>query len=205
MLCRQFSGSRKFSSPNQHLWWKNRPSQICKTLYETLKQTSCSPSSDDIQCEVSNWPTHIAAHLQVHKTPTQSQPAKELQFLPPHCKHSYCWRKKFSLSSPLMKFLFFILSLFMLYLSCLPCGDSTECNVKAPTEISATDNHQQHNHEAETCTPFCTCTCCAASAFYSANSKVQSVKSFSSEKHPLYNVAFNTEAHYSIFQPPKLS
>jgi hypothetical protein len=53
-------------------------------LYETLKQTSCSPSSDDIQCEVSNWPTHIAAHLQAHKTPTQSQPAKELQF----CHHT---------------------------------------------------------------------------------------------------------------------
>lgn len=105
-----------------------------------------------------------------------------------------------------MKFLFFIMGFFLLYLSCLPCGDSKECNVKTPVEISATDNHQQHNHPAEICTPFCICSCCAASAFYSTFSKAQVNKIvFQSQKYPLYNVAFNTEAHYSIFQPPKLS
>lgn len=104
-----------------------------------------------------------------------------------------------------MKFLFLILSLFMLYMSCLPCGDSKECNVKTPTEISATDNHQQHKHNAEACTPFCTCSCCAASVYYSPFAKSQVTKVFQSEKYPLYNVSFNTVAHYSIFQPPKIS
>ena len=94
----------------------------------------------------------------------------------------------------------------MLYLSCLPCGDSKDCNIKVPTEISATDNHQQHNHDTETCTPFCTCSCCAASAFYSTFSRTQATKVvLQSEKYPLYNVAFNTEAHYAIWQPPQLS
>ena len=105
-----------------------------------------------------------------------------------------------------MKFLFFLLSFFMIYLSCMPCGDSEDCNVKAPTEISSTDNHQQHNHEAETCTPFCTCSCCPASAFYSALSKAQATKVvFQSEKYPLYNIAFNTEVFCKIWQPPQLS
>jgi hypothetical protein len=105
-----------------------------------------------------------------------------------------------------MKFFFFILGGFMLYMSCLPCGDSTECNEKAVTEISTTDNHQEHNHDAESCTPFCTCSCCAISIFYSGFYKALDVKAlFQSEKHLLSNVAFNTEAYYSIWQPPKVS
>jgi len=75
-----------------------------------------------------------------------------------------------------VKFFFFILSGFMLYMSCLPCGDGIECNEKAPIEISATDNHREHNHESEACTPFCTCSCCAVSIFYSGFSKIQDVK-----------------------------
>jgi hypothetical protein len=105
-----------------------------------------------------------------------------------------------------MKFFFFILSLAMLYMSCLPCGDSEECNVKTEAKISATDNHQQHRHDAEACTPFCTCSCCAASVFYSPFTKALANKmGFQSEKYPIHNVAFTTEAHYSIFQPPKLA
>ncbi|KIC89875.1 DUF6660 family protein [Flavihumibacter sp. ZG627] len=105
-----------------------------------------------------------------------------------------------------MKFLFSFLTFFLLYLSCLPCSDSTECNAKAEAKISATDNHQQHRHDAEACTPFCTCSCCASSAFYSPFSKAQVNKvMLSSEKFPLYNVAFTTEAHNCIWQPPKLS
>ena len=70
-----------------------------------------------------------------------------------------------------MKFFTFIMSFFLLYLSCLPCGDSKECNVKAPVEISANDNHQQHNHESEACSPFCTCSCCPASSYFYSLSK----------------------------------
>jgi len=105
-----------------------------------------------------------------------------------------------------MKFLFFFLGFFLLYLSCLPCSDSTECNAKAEVKISASTNHQEHNHTKEACTPFCTCSCCAASAFYSVSSKIQVTKViFRSEKYPLYNVAFNTGVYYSIWQPPKLA
>ncbi|MBK8787057.1 MAG: hypothetical protein IPN43_11340 [Chitinophagaceae bacterium] len=105
-----------------------------------------------------------------------------------------------------MKIFTLILSFFLLYLSCLPCSDSTECNIKAPAAISATDNHQQHRHDAEACTPFCTCSCCAASAFYTSFSKAQVNKVMpSSEKFPLYNVVFTTEANNSIWQPPKIS
>jgi hypothetical protein len=106
-----------------------------------------------------------------------------------------------------MKLFFSIVSLVMLYISCLPCGDRVECNVRAEAKISAAnDNHQQHKHNTEACSPFCSCSCCAASAFYSPLSKAQLNKvEFQSEKYPLYNVAFSTEAQNSIWQPPKLS
>ncbi|OSZ77177.1 hypothetical protein CAP36_12240 [Chitinophagaceae bacterium IBVUCB2] len=91
-------------------------------------------------------------------------------------------------------------------MSCLPCGDIQDCNVKTEAKISATDNHQQHNHDAETCTPFCTCSCCAASAFSSPFSKAQATYvAFQSAKHLLYDVAFNSEVFSSIWQPPQIS
>lgn len=94
----------------------------------------------------------------------------------------------------------------MLYLSCLPCSDSKECTVTVEAKISAIDSHQKHNHDQEACTPFCTCSCCAITAFYSVYYKTQGVKSFLlTRKYPIYNVAFNTEVYYSIWQPPKIS
>jgi hypothetical protein len=105
-----------------------------------------------------------------------------------------------------MKFLFLLLSCFMLYLTCLPCSDSIECNAKPSAEISAADNHQQHNHSREGCSPFCTCSCCAVSAFYSIVTKTQISKiDLLAEKHPLYNIGVNTEVYYAIWQPPKIS
>jgi hypothetical protein len=105
-----------------------------------------------------------------------------------------------------MKLFFSILSLAMLYISCLPCGDRNECNVRTEAKISATDNHQQHKHNSEACSPFCSCSCCAASAFYSPFSKAPVNKiEFQSEKYLLYNVSFSTEAHNSIWQPPKIA
>ncbi len=105
-----------------------------------------------------------------------------------------------------MKFLFVFLGFFLLYLSCLPCSDSTECNATSEVKISASTNHQEHNHSKEACTPFCTCSCCAASAFYNPLNKVQVAKiGFQSEKFPLYNENFNSEVSYSIWQPPKIA
>lgn len=94
----------------------------------------------------------------------------------------------------------------MLYISCLPCGDSEDCNIKREDAIYAVDNHEEHSHDAETCTPFCTCSCCVASAFYTPFTKAQVNKVVvQPEKYPLDTVAFTTEAHKSIWQPPRLS
>ena len=112
---------------------------------------------------------------------------------------------QFLLSLTPMKFLGFIFAVYLLTLSCLPCGDMNECNDKAAQTISATTDHQQHKHSKEACTPFCSCSCCAASGFYVSFSKTQSPKLFQqSEKYPSHNISFLSQEFSSIWQPPKI-
>ena len=103
-----------------------------------------------------------------------------------------------------MKIFTLIFSLYLLGLSCLPCGDKEECTVKAGTTISAPINHDKHNQETEHCTPFCTCSCCAASiAFQSMTSYKIPKKIFPTTKYPVYNISFSSQVSFSIWQPPK--
>jgi len=108
---------------------------------------------------------------------------------------------------PLMKFFFFILSCFMLYMSCLPCNDSKiESDEKSNVKISAIVNHPQDNHDTESCSPFCSCSCCHASVFYQALPFYNIAKQlFQTKEYPLYTSSFYSKISFSIWQPPKLS
>jgi len=105
-----------------------------------------------------------------------------------------------------MKFLTLIAGCILLYLSCLPCGDMLECSVKQQQTISSAANHQNHQHQNEACTPFCSCSCCPASVIYQPVAKVQSERPvIMSQKFPLQNDSFLSQEFSSIWQPPKLS
>lgn len=99
-----------------------------------------------------------------------------------------------------------IMSFWLLFLSCLPCGDSIECNSKGQVSISATSDHQQHKHQGEHCTPFCTCSCCAASVFFQtiASYKI-SKRIFPSTKYLVYDISYSSQISFTIWQPPNLS
>lgn len=105
-----------------------------------------------------------------------------------------------------MRFFTLLLSIYLLVLSCVPCEDSEECNVKGVYTISQAANHDQHNHDTENCSPFCTCSCCPASAFYQPLPYFDISKGvFQSEKYPIYSPSFCSEVSFSIWQPPKIS
>ncbi len=107
---------------------------------------------------------------------------------------------------PLMKFFAFIMSFYLLALSCYPCGDSQECDVKAEAKISQSDVHQQHNHNKEACTPFCTCSCCPSSVFFTPFAKAQDTHvHIQSIKYSLFDITFDSDVFSSIWQPPRLS
>jgi hypothetical protein len=87
----------------------------------------------------------------------------------------------------------------------LPCSDRQENNVKAEQKISATTQQQQHQAGDEACTPFCSCVCCAASAFYQPFPYLNAAKAiFQSVKFPVYESSFCSEVSFSIWQPPKI-
>jgi len=104
-----------------------------------------------------------------------------------------------------MKLTFFIVTCIMLYMSCIPCGDMQDCTGKEKTSITAANGQQHERHQSEACTPFCVCSCCSASVLHFPIAKMQLANTrTNSLKFPLFNVAFDTEVHSSIWQPPQL-
>ena len=88
----------------------------------------------------------------------------------------------------------------------VPCGDSNDCKATLETLISTANNHQQHQHNSESCTPFCTCTCCAVPVINLSTTRTSILKvQFQSNKYPLYTEAFTSIIFSSIWQPPQLS
>jgi hypothetical protein len=106
-----------------------------------------------------------------------------------------------------MKSFFLIIGLYMLYLSCLPCGDNREFSTKSEEKVSAAANKKEHQHGRDTCTPFCTCSCCSASGFDVSFSKPQVQKIFPlvEKEFSTYNVCFTSQVYFAIWQPPKIS
>lgn len=105
-----------------------------------------------------------------------------------------------------MKFLTLIFSIYLLGLSCLPCADKDECNnINTTTKISTSaDNEKQHPGN-ESCTPFCSCTHCPASAFCQSIVPYKIPKIiFPSVEYPVYEISFSSKNSFSIWQPPQL-
>lgn len=103
-----------------------------------------------------------------------------------------------------MRWLIYILSLYILVLAVLPCTD----HLLTPTQIDfaqvAADSHDQETHD--TCTPLCGCSCCGIHisevSFFWYETPLQPVV------YKLVNQFFKN--HYpisdyngSIWQPPK--
>lgn len=104
-----------------------------------------------------------------------------------------------------MKFFALIMSVWLLILSCLPCGDSREYNDRGATAISAKTDHQQRKQGIEHCTPFCSCSCCSISLSY-PNILTYTIanKLFTTKKYSAYSTPFCKEVSLAIWQPPKI-
>jgi len=103
-----------------------------------------------------------------------------------------------------MKILAFILAIYILAITAIPCVDGLNGGNFCNTEISknATDNHENH---LDHCSPFCTCDCCASPVIYQSyviqfNSFTLKYKHFSQ-----YFSKYKSSVFLSIWQPPKLS
>jgi len=92
----------------------------------------------------------------------------------------------------------------MLALSCLPCSDSEECNEKEQQEISVSSAQQGQEHEAESCTPFFICNCCASVSFIQLNNQLKNISS-ADEKIKFFCLPDNFDSYDSryVWQPPR--
>lgn len=106
----------------------------------------------------------------------------------------------------LMKIFTIIMSFYLLWLSCIPCADRQESIGNGEQRISANADTKQQQNNNDICTPFCNCSCCAASAFHQTLPHYSILKMvFQSMKYPVYTPSFRTNISFSIWQPPKFA
>ncbi len=91
-------------------------------------------------------------------------------------------------------------------LLCIPCSDMKECDELMPEVAQNSQDHSQHKHERENCTPFCTCVCCGSQVFnyntfqYLPNkSNIQQTTVTEN-----YQFLFSSDFCANIWQPPKI-
>ena len=59
-----------------------------------------------------------------------------------------------------MKIFAFILSLYIVWLTTIPCVDVPQDNTMHKIELTKQNQDNQHHDGTDHCTPFCTCNCC---------------------------------------------
>ena len=92
----------------------------------------------------------------------------------------------------------------MMVIACMPCSDSIECTSEVVVTETSQD-HSEHSHESDLCTPFCICSCCGGQF------AVETIKTLKVEpvgldfpEHIIDEAFYLSEASYSIWQPPKI-
>lgn len=104
-----------------------------------------------------------------------------------------------------MKLLNFILSIYLLTLSCLPCADMGE--IVSNNKV-AINNESSHHHNNDVCSPLCVCNCCGSQGFvYNAiyNYNFFTVKTLIDKTIPGYKSILTCNYFGSIWQPPQIA
>ena len=107
-----------------------------------------------------------------------------------------------------MKIFSYILSIYLVVLSCLPCADVEASNFthNLSTIETNSDNHS-HDQENDACSPFCICNCCGQSVlsylptvvfnFQTSIEEIETLNSF-------YKSISYSNFYGSIWQPPQI-
>ena len=104
-----------------------------------------------------------------------------------------------------MRFIAVFLSLYIVFLSCMPCGDMKDCKELNGDKIEfSTSNHSDHHNDTETCSPFCSCVCCGQTVSVGiCKTEIKCTVYSTTPKFFFPSSSFSSEFHSSIWQPPK--
>ena len=103
-----------------------------------------------------------------------------------------------------MKFVAFILSIYILVLTAMPCADSPHANDLLKMELSGLKTDNNHR-DSNPCSPFCTCDCCITPVMQQDNSLHLDCTDYVYRDYSEYSVSYISSLFASIWQPPKLS
>ncbi len=104
-----------------------------------------------------------------------------------------------------MKVFCFVLSLYILSLTAVPCCADDDCNEAVTTEQSAHDNEK---HECSNCSPFMNCGSCVGFTFNAFEPPLfKSIISVLRESTFIFSTDPNAFSDFSskIWQPPRLA
>ncbi|KJD33785.1 hypothetical protein PK35_03255 [Tamlana nanhaiensis] len=102
-----------------------------------------------------------------------------------------------------MKFLAFILSIYIFTLNLMPCEDSVVADNEVKTEISQKHDSDHNHQDNDLCSPFCQCHCCHIHVTQCQATEYNLVKPIISTQvgHHFEGLVKNFNA--SILQPPR--
>ncbi len=103
-----------------------------------------------------------------------------------------------------MRLFAFILSLFILTLSFVPCSDNEDCNTP---DLSLNSDHSDHDHNEDSCTPFCSCSCCGIPGLILSSPIFYTVLQELKMPTPAATVYYSDlipNYFYSFWQPPRI-
>ena len=103
-----------------------------------------------------------------------------------------------------MKHLTYILSLYILVLTVIPCIDVHQVGTLQKIEQAGTASNN-HSAEKDHCSPFCTCQCCASPIVFNAFAVDFKRFEYSQKYHSEYASDSISSPSASIWQPPKIS
>ncbi len=108
-----------------------------------------------------------------------------------------------------MRLFSFILSLYILALSVVPCSDGIVHNlddVDANIELSQTEHDHNHSGHNDCCTPFCTCACCGSLVTAPTSHHISEVRVLLSTTYLFsYNFDYSFEYVEGVWHPPAIS
>lgn len=103
-----------------------------------------------------------------------------------------------------MKAIYYILSVYILILSAIPCMDVPKDPSLQKTEIAQNTANHQHQ-DFGSCSPFCICNCCTSPILTHVYAIRFNYISFVQENLFAYNATLYSSHQNAVWQPPKLS
>ena len=85
----------------------------------------------------------------------------------------------------------------------IPCIDGMEGNSMHKTELTKEKQESNHHSDSDTCSPFCTCNCCATAVVFQTQLVQLTCFPFNEKQYFPFSSGFISNPLATIWQPPK--